>query len=725
MCDVGADRSQAADIRSSETAAVNKGDHVVALAGNPNTGKSTLFNFLTGLRQHTGNWPGKTVARAEGSTTHAGRRFRVVDLPGTYSLLAGSIDEQIARDFLLFDSPDCTVVVCDATVLERNLHLALQIMQITPRVVVCANLIDEADRKQIAVQASVLERSLGVPVVPTAARRGQGLDRLMEKVAAVASGQMTPSPVPLTFDEGLEAAVCELTADLAATPLSPACRRWIAMRLLDADERIIQALCSGEIGNVSSAGGDSVDAGAPHVDASIAAVLEKANSMRARFGPDVHERISAALYARAAAIAGEAVRTSGRTNVDWDLFADRVLTNRWTGYPIMFLVLACVLWLTIAGANYPSGLIYDGLFIVHDKLDAWFNAAGAPWWLTGFLVHGVYRGLAWVVSVMLPPMAIFFPLFTLLEDVGYLPRVAFNLDRIFRWAGAHGKQALTMSMGLGCNAAGVIACRVIESPRERLLAIITNNFTLCNGRWPTIIMLAMVFVAARFPPAWATFSAAGCVAGVTLVGIAMTFLTCRVLSRTVLKGETSHFYLELPPYRRPAILRVIYRSIIDRTLFVLARACVVAAPAGGVIWLLGNIHVGGVSLMALLASRLDSLAWLMGMDGVILLAFIVAIPANEIVVPTIIMAYMATGEMTELGSLHETGALLRSHGWTLMTAACVMMFSLLHYPCATTTWTIYRETRSVKWTLASNLMPLALAFVICAALAAAWRLLAG
>jgi ferrous iron transport protein B len=460
----------------------------------------------------------------------------------------------------------------------------------------------------------------------------------------------------------------------------------------------------------------------------IESILAEARKARERLESDnggkwggVHDRITEATYARASEIARAAVRITGKAPVPWDLIADKVLTSRLLGFPIMIVGLGVVLWMTIAGANVPSKLLASGFFWLHDQLVAGMNTIGAPWWLTGFLFDGVYLGLAWVVSVMLPPMAIFFPLFTLLEDVGYLPRVAFNLDRFFRWAGAHGKQSLTMSMGFGCNAAGVIACRIIESPRERLLAIVTNNFTLCNGRWPTIIMLSSVFVAASLPPFWSGVAATACVAGVALLGVIVTLVVCKVLSNTVLKGEASHFYLELPPYRMPNVLRVIHRSILDRTIYVLGRAVVMAAPAGGLIWLLGNITVADQSLMAHAAGALDPFGNALGMDGIILLAFIIAIPANEIVVPTIIMGYLAAGAMTELDPA-RTGDLFHANGWTLLTAVSTMLFSLLHYPCSTTTWTIWRETGSKRVALWSNLLPLGLAVVVCAAVAGVWRL---
>jgi ferrous iron transport protein B len=446
-------------------------------------------------------------------------------------------------------------------------------------------------------------------------------------------------------------------------------------------------------------------------------VIRKARALRDRVGTGLHDRAAVSLYEEAARIAAISVKFERRVGRDWDLIADRILAGRLCGFPIMLAGLVGTLWLTIRGANVPSALLYDGLFRVHDWAAELMNAIGAPWWLTGFLIHGVYRGLAWVIAVMLPPMAIFFPIFTLLEDVGYLPRVAFNLDRLFRWCGAHGKQSLTMGMGLGCNAAGVTACRIIDSPRERLIAILTNNFMLCNGRWPTVIMLATVFIAAAFPPAWSSVVATGSVALIMLLGVVVTFLVSRLLSRTVLRGEASHFYLELPPYRRPNVLRVIHRSILDRTMFVLSRACVTAAPAGGLIWILGNVNVGGESLMAHLTAMLNPVAAIIGLDGVILLAYIIALPANEIVVPTIIMGYMAQSQMLELDNPAELAAVFHANGWTMVTAVCMMLFCLLHYPCATTSWTIYRETGSWKWTLLANAMPLTLAILACGAVA--------
>ena len=742
-------------------------DYVVALAGNPNVGKSTVFNRLTGLKQHTGNWPGKTVTRAEGAFQSEGRRYQIVDLPGTYSLLSASVDEEIARDFVLFGHPDCTIVVVDATALERNLNLVLQVLEITDRAVVCLNLMDEARRKGIAVDHTELARELGVPVVPAAARRGEGMDLLVRTVAAVSRGEVPTNPHRIQGNDDFRHAVGELAAMLAlAYPLLPN-TRWVAMRLLDGDYRVRQALENGELGawhrgapaaagteqpgqpaqlarspqsdladrsgapagaagaTVArpAAGAPADTAAAPQPGAASAtqhrpaagaagAILTRADTLRRGFESAFRDKMVEATYADAEAMARKVVRKTGpRYTLDERL--DRVVTSRIWGIPLMALLLAAVFWVTITGANIPSALLADALFRVEDWAAGLFGRLGAPWWLTGFLWHGVYRGLAWVISVMLPPMAIFFPIFTLLEDLGYLPRVAFNMDRLFQKAGAHGKQALTMSMGLGCNAAGVVACRIIDSPRERLIAILTNNFMPCNGRWPTLILLATLFVAASFSPAVAAFAAAGSLVAVVGLGGVITLLVSAGLSRTVLRGEPSSFTLELPPYRRPNVLQVIYTSIIDRTLLVLWRAVVMAAPAGGVIWLMSNVHVMGRSLTAWTSGWLDPIGHAIGLDGVILLAYIIAIPANEIIVPTILMAYLNQGMMIEMGSLAQIKqVLVGQHGWTVMTAISLMLFSLLHNPCSTAIWTIYQETKSAKWAAVGTLLPLAIAFAL-------------
>lgn len=443
-------------------------------------------------------------------------------------------------------------------------------------------------------------------------------------------------------------------------------------------------------------------------------VLTLAENLRPQLGSGFRDEMVQSMYHEAQKIVNRAVQRSGdKQKLDFDQRIDRLVTSPIFGLPIMLLLLAAVFWITIVGANVPSQMLATALFWVEEQAATLFTTLGVPWWITGFLWHGVFRGLAWVISVMLPPMAIFFPVFTILEDLGYLPRVAFNLDWLFKKAGAHGKQALSMAMGFGCNAAGVVSTRVIDSPRERLIAILTNNFVPCNGRFPTLIMLATVFVAASFPPALSSFVAAGSVLVVVLIGVFFTMLMSWLLSRTVLKGEASAFTLELPPYRRPSIGRILYTSLIDRTIFVLWRAILTAAPAGAVIWILGNININQISLAQHTANFLDPFGFLLGLDGVILLAYIIAIPANEIVVPTMMMVYMGVGMMTDIPSYSQLHTLLvDGHGWTMLTAVNLMLFSLLHNPCATTIMTIYKETKSAKWATLSVVITLGTAFLV-------------
>jgi len=455
-------------------------------------------------------------------------------------------------------------------------------------------------------------------------------------------------------------------------------------------------------------------------------LLAKADLLRRNLAGNFRDQLVEALYNDAHAIAQRAVKLPGARRWDWDQKIDRLITSPALGLPLMLALLAVIFWITITGANYPSAYLARGLFWIEDAASGLFESWGAPWWLTGFLWHGVYRALAWVVAVMLPPMAIFFPMFTVLEDLGYLPRVAFNLDRLFKKAGAHGKQVLTMSMGFGCNAAGVIACRTIDSPRERLIAILTNNFVPCNGRWPTLILLATVFVAAAAPPGVASVVAAGSIVMVVVIGVLFTLIVSALLSRTVLKGEPSAFTLELPPYRRPGIVRILYTSLIDRTIFVLWRAIICATPAGAVIWLLANITAGGQPLAQYCTEALEPIGSAIGLDGVILLAYVIAIPANEIVVPTILMLYMGENTMTdELTSAEDWRSLfVGDHQWTLLTAVNLMLFSLLHNPCPTTIFTMWKETKRLKWTLLGALMPLAIAFLVTFIVAQVWRLIA-
>lgn len=603
--------------------------HTIALIGNPNVGKSTLFNNLTHARQHTGNWPGKTIASAQGFFHTQSHAYTLVDLPGTYSLLPHSPEEKEALDFLSSELPDAVIVVCDATCLERNLNLVLQTLQVTSRVLLCINLMDEARRKQIHINLDVLEQELSVPVVGTDARRKQGLYELTYRLDCMMEQPIPPCSSPCTPPSMSPDALAE-------------CRNNAASRL-----------------------------------------FQKAVTLRQ---PAYLKR---------------------------DIRIDRIVTSRLWGYPLMLVLLAFIFWLTLSGANYPSRLLSRFLFSLEAPLTAACNHFAVSPWLQGLLIQGMYRVLVWVVSVMLPPMAIFFPLFSLLEDSGYLPRIAYNLDYHFQKCKACGKQALTMCMGFGCNAAGVTGCRIISSPRERLIAILTNSFVPCNGRFPSLTVIITLFFTGMYSEAGASFLSALLLTGLIVLGIAMTFLCSRLLSQTLLKGTPSAFVLELPPYRMPRIWHTILRSLFDRTLFVLGRAVMIAAPAGMLLWILANTTVDNTSLLLHLASFLEPLAKLMGMDGTILLAFILGFPANEIVLPIIIMAYQAQDSLTEIPDLTTLKTLLTANGWNRLTALNVCLFSLMHWPCSTTLLTIKKETGSVKWMMFALFLPTVVGMLIC------------
>ena len=690
-------------------------DRVIALAGNPNVGKSTAFNELTGMHQHTGNWPGKTVVNAQGYCEFQGKGFVLVDLPGCYSLFAHSAEEEAARDFLCFGGADAAVVVCDATCLERNLNLALQTLEITPKAVLCVNLLDEARRKGVKVDLDRLSKRLGVPVVGTEARQKKGLDLLMRRVtqmSALPRKEKRPPAVP--YPQEIERAISLLlpeTERLCGKTLDP---RWLALRLLEGCDAQLEAALTERLG--ASPLSD------PALKERLSIALEEL-SLCGVTREELRDRIVSAVVRQAEQIAKEVVSLERADYSRLDRKLDRLFTSRATGFPILLLLLLLIFWLTIAGANVPSSILSSGFFWLGDRLRELLCAISTPSWLTSLLIDGMYKTLSWVVSVMLPPMAIFFPLFTLLEDFGYLPRVAFNLDRCFQKCGACGKQALTTAMGFGCNAVGVTGARIIDSPRERLIAILTNNFIPCNGRLPMLVSLITMFFVTMLPAGpGASVLSAVLLLGVILLGLGMTFAASKFLSKTVLKGTPSSFALELPPYRRPQIGKVIVRSIFDRTLFVLGRAVSVAAPAGFLIWVLANVELGGASLLSHCAGFLDPFARLFGMDGVILLAFLLGWPANEIVIPIVIMAYLAQGslvEMTDLVSLH---ALLVQNGWTWVTALCTMLFSLMHWPCSTTCMTVYKETKSLKWTFAAILLPTACGLLTCFLVAGCARL---
>ncbi|HHU69467.1 MAG TPA: ferrous iron transport protein B [Thermoanaerobacterales bacterium] len=687
-------------------------EFIVALVGNPNTGKSTVFNSLTGLKQHTGNWPGKTVSNAQGRFQHKNMDFVLVDLPGTYSLMANSVEEEIARDFICFGKPDVTVVVTDATCLERNLNLVIQILEITEKVIVCVNLLDEAKRKKINVEIKELSRILGVPVVGTNARDGEGLQELKDAILNMISGKTKSNPIKIDYDDDIKEAVKIFEPVLNKIIGNKLNNRWTALRLIDGDETIKESINNYLGLNLS----DDIEL------ISLYDRLEEYLAEKNIEDEEIRDRIVSQIVCFAENVVKEVVSFENKEYYEVDRKIDSVLTSKTLGIPIMLVLLGIVFWITIQGANYPSELLAAGLFWIEERISELFFNIGVPDWFHGITVLGIYRTLAWVVSVMLPPMAIFFPLFTLLEDLGYLPRVAFNLDSFFKKAGAHGKQALTMCMGFGCNAAGVIACRIIDSPRERLIAIITNNFVPCNGRFPILIALATIFIGGNLGVFRSAFAALSVLASV-IFGVLMTLAVSWILSKTILKGLPSTFTLELPPYRKPQIGKVIIRSIFDRTLFVLARAVTVAAPAGLIIWLMANMTVGNISLLDYCAGFLDPLGFLIGLDGYILMAFILGFPANEIVIPIIIMSYMSAGSMLELDSISAMRELLAANGWTWLTAVCTMLFSLNHFPCGTTLLTIYKETQSKKWTLVSFIVPTLVGFMVCFVVAQTARLL--
>ena len=703
-----------------------KNTYTVALAGNPNVGKSTIFNSLTGMHQHTGNWTGKTVANAIGETIINDKEFTFVDIPGTYSIMSNSEEDEIARDYICFGNPDATVIVVDSTCLERNLNLVYQIMEITDNIIVCVNLLDEAKKKKIKIDLKKLEDLLGVPVVGTIAREKQTLENLKNTIYRVCEGEIRPHTKTVIYEqeieENLEKIVEKLDTDLLVNEylekrnivteigvkknkISKKLCRWIAIKLIDGEEKILKSIQE----NLE------IDLEEQGIQQSVIEAKENLETREIN-SKNFKDKIVADIMKKAEETSKEVCTFKNKNYRERDLKIDKILTSKIFGIPIMILFLGLIFWITIVGANYPSEWLFSVFNWLQDKLIYFANYIHCPTWLSDMLINGVYKTLTWIVAVMLPPMAIFFPLFTILEDLGYLPRIAFNMDGFFKKACCSGKQMITMCMGFGCNACGVTGCRIIDSPRERLIAILTNNFVPCNGRFPFLITIATIFIAGAFAGGngfLASILSTFAVIIVIIFGIFLTLVISKILSKTILKGMPSSMILELPPYRKPQFGKILVRSIFDRTLFVLGRAISVAAPAGLVIWLMANIGINGQSLLSIIANFLNPFAKLMGLDGYILTAFILGIPANEIVLPIILMCYLKSGTLVNIEDTIQIGQILIQNGWTMLTAMNVMLFTILHFPCATTLLTVKKETGSWKWTAISFAIPTVCGIVLC------------
>ena len=672
----------------------------LVLAGNPNVGKSTLFNALTGMRQHTGNWPGKTVASAVGRFTYKGNHFRITDLPGTYSLSARSPEEEITRDQICFGGWDKIVMVADATSLERNLPLVLQVLEITEQVILCVNLMDEAVHRGIQIDLKVLSEKLGIPVVGVTASRKKSLTPLLE--ALISDECMVSKEDRLEqYPETIRTAFAPIQKMLEESfPCGERRAAWLSVLLLSNNQEMVEKAgrwCGEDL----------------MLDEEISRRSEESAECLAGVGIRRQAVETVLIFHRlqiADELAGEVVHKEAGHKRKTEHRADMLMNNPLVGYPLMALSMVGIFYLTIRGADAPTRWLETGLFWAGDRLSDFLTALECPNLLKEILILGAWRMLAWVISVMMPPMLIFFPLFTILEDLGYLPRVAFALDRPFQHCGACGKQALTMAMGLGCNAVGVTGCRIIDSPRERLLAILTNSFVPCNGRFPMLILIAGLFLTSG------SFGTALLLGMLLLLTIWVTMGTTRILSGTILKGNNTPFLLELPPFRRPRLGQILIRSLLDRAGFILGRAAAVAAPAGVLIWVLSNVRTGGIPLLHVLSDALEPLGEAMGMDGAILLAFLLGSAANETVIPIALMIYSATTSLSVSIPPSEIREILLLNGWDWITAVSVLIFAIFHWPCTTTLLTVHKETGSWKWTALAAFLPTICGTALCFAL---------